>query len=104
MKMAQKMMDGFIRDTICWQMNCLRSTVVGVYACRQLKAGDAAQPERLLCLLCAGADRTKKHLDNSEIALLHVQKSDSSIEIYFKIYRFENKYPDCRTIRTPISE
>ena len=45
MKMAQKMMDGFIRDTICWQMNCLRSTVAGVYACRQLKAGDAAQPK-----------------------------------------------------------
>ena len=45
MKMAQKMMDGFIRDTICWQMNCLRSTVVGVYACRQLKEGDAAQPK-----------------------------------------------------------
>ena len=45
MKMAQKMMDGFIRDTICWQMNCLRSAVVGVYACRQLKAGDAAQPK-----------------------------------------------------------
>ena len=44
-KMTQKMMDGFIRDTICWQMNCLRSTVVGVYACRQLKAGDAAQPK-----------------------------------------------------------
>ena len=45
MKMAQKMMDGFIRDTICWQMNSLRSTVVGVYASRQLKAGDAAQPK-----------------------------------------------------------
>ena len=44
MKMAQKMMDGFIRDTICWQMNCLRSTFAGVYASRQLKAGDAAQP------------------------------------------------------------
>ena len=25
--------------------NCLRSTVVSVYACRQLKAGDAAQPK-----------------------------------------------------------
>ena len=45
MKMAQKMMDGFIRDTICWQMNCLRSAVVGVYASRQLKASDAAQPK-----------------------------------------------------------
>ena len=44
-KMTQKMMDGFIRDTIRWQMNSLRSTVVGVYACRQLKAGDAAQPK-----------------------------------------------------------
>ena len=44
-KMAQKMMDGFIRDTICWQMNCLRSTFAGVYASRQLKAGDAAQPK-----------------------------------------------------------
>ena len=28
-----------------WQMNSLRSTVVGVYASRQLKAGDAAQPK-----------------------------------------------------------
>ena len=44
-KTAQKMMDGFIRDTICWQMNCLRSTFAGVYASRQLKAGDAAQPK-----------------------------------------------------------
>ena len=54
MKMAQKMMDGFIRDTICWQMNCLRSTVAGVYACRQLKACDAAQPGAVLPALCSG--------------------------------------------------
>ena len=45
MKMAQKMMDGLRKDTINWQMNCLRSTFAGVYASRQLVAGATAQPK-----------------------------------------------------------
>ena len=28
-KMTQKMMDGLRKDTICWQMNCLRSAAAG---------------------------------------------------------------------------
>ena len=71
-KMAQKMMDGFIRDTICWQMNCLRSTAAGNgqpaaqsklrelrQRARSLQRSTGPFAYRSLCLLCAGNGHKK---------------------------------------------